>query len=72
MVVKPTSSGDSREQGYIILGDPRLPRTAINYSQFVPNLYNYCSLLGFPAPPDDALRAFCSDKSKGYPVILIP
>jgi len=44
---------------------------AMRYSQFVPRLYNYCRWLGFERERMMPSRAFCSDESQGYPVILI-
>ena len=44
---------------------------AMRYSQFVPRLYNYCLSLGFQRERMMPSRAFCSDESQGYPVILI-
>ena len=44
---------------------------AMRYSQFVPRLYNYCLSLGFRREGMMPSRAFCSDESQGYPVILI-
>ena len=44
---------------------------AMRYSQFVPRLYNLCRSLGFERDRMLPSRAFCSDESQGYPVILI-
>jgi hypothetical protein len=44
---------------------------AMRYSQFVPRLYNLCRSLGFERERMLPSRAFCSDESQGYPVILI-
>ncbi|MCK5812780.1 MAG: hypothetical protein KAH03_00910 [Cocleimonas sp.] len=41
------------------------------YSSFVPRLYNWCQALGFEAGSIMPSRAFCSDESQGYPVILM-
>jgi hypothetical protein len=41
------------------------------YSSFVPRLYNWCQELGFEAGSIMPSRAFCSDESQGYPVILL-
>jgi hypothetical protein len=49
----------------------RIGPYAIRYSQFVPRLYNYCRSLGFERDRMMPSRAFCSDESQGYPVILI-
>jgi hypothetical protein len=43
----------------------------MRYSQFVPRLYNLCKSLGFEAGKIMPSRAFCSDESQGYPIILI-
>lgn len=43
----------------------------LRYSSFVPRLYNYCKSLGFEAGKIMPSRAFCSDESQGYPIILI-
>jgi hypothetical protein len=53
------------------MGDLRLGGMAIRYSQFVPKLYNYCLSLGFEPGRMMPSRAFCSDESQGYPVILL-
>ena len=49
----------------------RLGDHAMRYSHFVPRLYNYCLSLGFERERMMPSRAFCSDESQGYPVILI-
>ncbi len=54
-----------------VMGDLRLGGMAIRYSQFIPKLYNYCLSLGFQRSRMMPSRAFCSDESQGYPVILI-
>nr|CAA6824132.1 MAG: Unknown protein [uncultured Thiotrichaceae bacterium] len=41
------------------------------YSSFVPRLYNWCKALGFEAGQIMPSRAFCSDESQGYPIILM-
>ena len=43
----------------------------MRYSQFVPRLYNLCKALGFESGKIMPSRAFCSDESQGYPIILI-
>jgi hypothetical protein len=53
------------------MGDLKLGRMAIRYSQFVPKLYNYCLSLGFERDRMMPSRAFCSDESQGYPIILM-
>jgi hypothetical protein len=49
----------------------RIAGCAMRYSQFVPRLYNYCLSLGFRRNRMMPSRAFCSDESQGYPVILL-
>ncbi len=49
----------------------RLDDRAMRYSQFVPRLYNFCLSLGFHREKMMPSRAFCSDESQGYPIILI-
>jgi hypothetical protein len=49
----------------------RIGAYAMRYSQFVPRLYNLCRSLGFERERMMPSRAFCSDESQGYPVILI-
>ncbi|HEY9150188.1 MAG TPA: hypothetical protein VIQ75_05220 [Gammaproteobacteria bacterium] len=56
--------------------DPRLAEFRIDdrvmrYSQFVPRLYNLCRSHGFRPGFTLPSRAFCSDESQGYPVILL-
>jgi len=43
----------------------------LRYSNFIPKLYNLCKSLGFEAGKIMPSRAFCSDESQGYPIILI-
>lgn len=50
--------------------DFRLERM-MRYSHFVPRLYNLCKSLGFEAGNIMPSRAFCSDESQGFPIILI-
>jgi hypothetical protein len=49
----------------------RIGPYAMRYSLFVPRLYNLCRFLGFERERMMPSRAFCSDESQGYPVILI-
>ncbi len=53
-----------------VIGDFRID-SMMRYSQFVPRLYNLCKSLGFGAGNIMPSRAFCSDESQGYPIILI-
>ncbi len=41
------------------------------YNLFAPRLYNWCKSLGFEAGKIMPSRAFCSDESQGYPIIMI-
>ena len=43
----------------------------MRYNLFVPRLYNWCKTLGFEAHKIMPSRAFCSDESQGYPIIMI-
>jgi hypothetical protein len=54
-----------------IIENLRLGDRAMRYSHFVPRLYNYCLSLGFERDRMMPSRAFCSDESQGYPVILM-
>jgi len=54
-----------------VIDDFQLGNRAMRYSVFVPKLYNYCLSLGFERNRMLPSRAFCSDESQGYPVILI-
>jgi hypothetical protein len=54
-----------------IMGTMRLGGMAMRYSQFVPKLYNYCLSLGFERSHIMPSRAFCSDESQGYPIMLL-
>ncbi len=53
------------------LADFRLEGRMMRYSIFMPRLYNLCRSLGFRGEHMLPSRAFCSDESQGYPVILI-
>jgi len=44
---------------------------AMRYSVFAPRLYNFCLSLGFRRGLIMPSRAFCSDETQGYPVILL-
>src|SRR3984957_19116759 len=49
----------------------RIDDLPMRYSEFAPRLYNYCLSLGFERHRMMPSRAFCSDESQGYPVILL-
>lgn len=53
------------------MGDLKIGGMGIRYSRFVPQLYNYCRSLGFEPARMMPSRAFCSDESQGYPIILL-
>ena len=44
---------------------------AIRYTNFVPKLYNLCIKNGFKQGKIIPSRAFCSDETQGYPIILL-
>ncbi len=54
-----------------LLGSFHMADVAMRYSDFVPRLYNLAKSLGFSAGKIMPSRAFCSDESQGYPIILI-
>jgi hypothetical protein len=49
----------------------RLDGHMLCYNNFVPKLYNWCLSLGFTPGKIMPSRAFCSDESQGFPIILI-
>lgn len=49
----------------------RLDGRMLCYNSFVPKLYNWCLSLGFTPGRIMPSRAFCSDESQGFPIILI-
>ena len=49
----------------------RMEGAMFRYSSFMPRLYNYCKSIGFMPGKMLPSRAFCSDESQGYPIILI-
>ncbi|MEN8214268.1 MAG: hypothetical protein ABFR19_07885 [Pseudomonadota bacterium] len=53
------------------MADFHVADNMMRYSQFVPRLYNLCKSLGFETGRIMPSRAFCSDESQGYPIILI-
>jgi hypothetical protein len=54
-----------------VMDDFHIAECAMPYSLFVPRLYNYCLSVGFERARMMPSRAFCSDESQGYPVILL-
>ncbi len=53
------------------LAEYRIDPNPMRYSQFVPRLYGLCLGLGMERGRIMPSRAFCSDESQGYPVILL-
>jgi hypothetical protein len=53
------------------LNDFKLDGFMMRYSTFMPRLYNYCLSLGMEPGKIMPSRAFCSDESQGFPIILI-
>jgi len=53
------------------LGTFQMSDMAIRYSRFIPLVYNLAKSLGFERGKIMPSRAFCSDESQGYPIILI-
>lgn len=43
----------------------------MRYNVFMPRLYNFCLSLGFQPGKIMPSRAFCTDESQGYPIIMI-
>lgn len=54
-----------------MLADYHIEGMMLRYSVFVPKLYNFCKSLGFEPGRIMPSRAFCSDESQGFPIILI-
>jgi hypothetical protein len=54
-----------------ILGDFVIEGMMCRYSSFMGRLYNFCRSMGFEKGKILPSRAFCSDESQGYPIILI-
>ena len=56
---------------HTLLQDFTLEGMMMRYSRFVPRLYNFCLSLGMEPGKIMPSRAFCSDESQGFPIILI-
>ena len=54
-----------------LISNFRMEGAMFRYSSFMPRLYNYCKSMGFMPGKILPSRAFCSDESQGYPIILI-
>lgn len=63
----PDQSDDTVEH----IGGFEMQGMMMRYSLFVPRLYNWCKSLGFELGKIMPSRAFCSDESQGYPIILL-
>jgi hypothetical protein len=53
------------------IDDFKLGDRAMRYSLFAPRLYNLCLDLGFRPGLMMPSRAFCSDETQGYPIVLL-
>lgn len=53
------------------LASYRIEGYMLCYSRFMPKLYNLCLSLGFTPGKIMPSRAFCSDESQGFPIILM-
>jgi len=53
------------------IGGFQMQDMMMRYNVFIPRLYNWCKSLGFEAGKIMPSRAFCSDESQGYPIIMI-
>lgn len=49
----------------------RLEERMLCYNDYIPRLYNWCLTLGFASGKIMPSRAFCSDESQGFPIILL-
>ena len=49
----------------------KMADVSMRYSLFVPRAYNLALSLGFQPGKIMPSRAFCSDESQGYPIILL-
>ncbi|RLJ18699.1 hypothetical protein DJ030_05040 [bacterium endosymbiont of Escarpia laminata] len=54
-----------------LLGAYQMSEVSMRYSRFMPRFYNLAKSLGFERGKIMPSRAFCSDESQGYPIILI-
>lgn len=54
-----------------LLGAFHMADVSMRYSLFVPRVYNLALSLGLEAGKIMPSRAFCSDESQGYPIILL-
>ena len=54
-----------------VMIDFQFNKSMMRYSKFVPQFYNLCKSYGFKPGRIMPSRAFCSDESQGFPIILI-
>lgn len=54
-----------------ILGDFKIENHTIAYHKFMPKFYNFCLEQGMEVGKIVPSRAFCSDESQGFPIILM-
>ncbi len=54
-----------------LLGSFRIEGRTFCYGSFIARLYNWCRSLGFAPGKIMPSRAFCSDESQGFPIILL-
>jgi hypothetical protein len=54
-----------------LMGNFEVKERTIRYSTFIPRFYNLCRSYGFEEGQIMPSRAFCSDESQGFPIILI-
>jgi hypothetical protein len=54
-----------------VMIDFQFESSMMRYSRFVPRFYNLCKSYGFEPGCIMPSRAFCSDESQGFPIILI-
>jgi hypothetical protein len=54
-----------------LINEFRISEHLMRYSLFAPKLYNYCKSLGYERGKVMPSRAFCSDESQGYPIIML-
>lgn len=51
--------------------DSHIDEVMLRYGSFAPRLYNFCKSIGMQKGKIMPSRAFCSDESQGYPIILL-
>jgi len=54
-----------------LMGNFQISERLMRYSAFIPRFYNLCRSYGFEEGKIMPSRAFCSDESQGFPIILI-